>query len=249
MSNIRQNFFCKKGYTINDKAKTLDLSESDVYWTQERIDASLQNQYQYYVYRLAAKIARQRKFSSGMDLGSGPGTKTKSFLCNVLNDIILVDQPSTEKVARMLLPDVEFFGTNLEECNTYLNRKFDLIVCADVLEHLFNPLPCLKFALNHLTPTGVVIFSTPERDILRGTDCMNSPHPSHVREWNSKEFYDLLSFAGFEVLQQKFFPMEKLKKSDEFLRIFLHHFFFKPRWSSCQIAICSQKSTLHETFM
>lgn len=244
MTNPEQKFFCKDGYVINDEAKTLDFSESEMYWTQERIDASSQKQYQYYVYKLAAKIARQRKFSSGMDLGSGPGIKTKIFLSTVLKDIVLVDQPNTEKIAKEVLPSANFVGANLEDCNVDVGGKFDLIVCADVLEHLFNPIPCLKFALNHLAPSGVAIFSTPERDIFRGEDCMHSPHPSHVREWNSKEFNALLTFSGFEVLQQKCLPIEKLTRFEAWGWLFFHRIIRKSKWSLCQVAVCTKRSTL-----
>lgn len=241
MTKPEQNFFCKDGYVINNEAKTLDFSESEMYWTQERIDASAQYQYQYYVYKLAAKIARERKFSSGMDLGSGPGMKTKIFLSTVLKNIVLVDQPNTEKIAIEILPNANFIGTNLEDCNVAFDGKFDLIVCADVLEHLFNPMPCLKFALNHLAPSGVAIFSTPERDILRGVNCMRSPHPSHVREWNSKEFNSLLTFSGFEVIQQMCMPMEKLTRFDALGRLFFQRLIRKSKWSSCQVVVCKKR--------
>lgn len=238
MSNLKENFFCKEGYIVNDEARTLDFSESDVYWTQERIDAS--SRYQYHVYKLAAKIAKQFEYSSGMDLGCGPGTKAKSFLSKALKDVTLVDQPSSAVLARAILPQAVFVGTNLENCVAILDRKFDLIVCADVLEHLYNPLPCLTFAYNHLAPLGTVIFSTPERDVLRGKNCTYSPHPSHVREWNCTEFKDLLEYSGFEIIQQMCLPAGKLSRIVAPFRTILNPLLHPTSWNSCQVAVCKK---------
>ena len=44
-----------------------------------------------------------------------------------------------------------------------------------------------------------IIFSTPERDLKRGKDCMGSNKPEHVREWNQKEFTKLMESFGFEI--------------------------------------------------
>lgn len=241
MTNIKENFFCKEGYVVNDEARTLDFSESDIYWTQDRIVAS--SRYQYHVYKLAVKIAKQFGYASAMDLGCGPGTKAKNFLSKALKNITLVDQPSSEGLARAILPQAVFVGTNLENCDVILDRKFDLIVCADVLEHLYNPLPCLTFAYNHLAPLGTAIFSTPERDVLRGHDCTSSPHPSHVREWNSAEFNDLLEYSGFEVIQQTCLPAEKLSRIVEPFRTLLNPLLHPTDWNSCQVAVCKNNSS------
>ena len=244
MKVLQKNYFCKERYVSNDKARTLDYSESDTYWTQERIDASSSRQYQYYVYSLAVKIARQRRFTSVMDVGSGPGIKAKNFFSGDFKNIILIDQPNTEKKVKEILPKANFVAANLENCNIDLDEMVELIVCADVLEHLFNPIPCIKFVLDHLTSDGVAIFSTPERDILRGPNCLNSPHPSHVREWNTKEFNELLSYSGFDVVQQKCMPMEKLTGLDFLLKPFFCRMFRQPKWSSCQTAVCTKSATL-----
>jgi SAM-dependent methyltransferase len=231
------NLFCKDGYIINSQARTLNILDSDDYWTQERIDRS--GSYQYYVYKFAAKIALQRKFTCGMDLGCGPGTKTKVFFEKVLKEIILVDQPSSRNLIKNILPESHFIGTDLERCEISLDKSFDLIICADVLEHLFNPMPCLQFAREHLAPSGVAIFSSPERDILRGPDCLNSPHPSHVREWNSEEFKCLLQYSGFNVVNQLFFPIEKLSAFNNAARICIGKYIKHTQWNTCQVAICT----------
>lgn len=234
-----ERYFCKEGYSINNQAKTFDFSETETYWTEERIESSFR--YQHHVYRLAAKIAQKMDLISAMDLGSGPGTKARDFLSPVLNEIVLVDQPSSKPLAQTVFPGANFIGANFEESDVVLDRQFDLIICADVLEHLYNPMPCLKFAFHHLAPTGIVIFSTPERDILRGKGCMSSPHPAHVREWNSDEFKSLLDFSGFNIVQHSCVPSEKLSRFEEILWVCFKCLFQRNTWNSCQVAVCTKK--------
>jgi hypothetical protein len=113
-----------------------------------------------------------------------------------------------------------------------------MVICSDVLEHLYNPLPCLKLTHNIVKQSGLVIFSTPERDVLRGKDCISSPHPSHVREWNKSEFRELLEYSGFEVLQHIKLPPNRLSSIENIAYKCLHHITPLSRWRACQAAVC-----------
>jgi len=237
----QDNYFIKEDYLCNTEAQSLDVAPTDSYWTPERIELS--SRYQHHVYLLAAKMAKKNDYTTAMDLGCGPGTKAKSILAHAFKKLILIDQKSSKNIVEKIIPEAIFIGANLEECDIALNQKVDLIICADVVEHLNNPLPCLRFALNTIKPDGLVIFSTPERDILRGQDCMTSPHPSHVREWNSEEFKMLLEFSGFNVLRQIHFPPEKLTGTEELKRLLLQRFIKRSSWQACQVAICSKSDT------
>lgn len=231
------NFFCKEGYRTNNQAQSFNFDESEEYWTQERLDHSVK--YQYYVYKLASEIAQKRKYVSVLDIGCGPGTKADFFPTKILKEIILIDQPNCEKLVREIIPSAQFIATDLEKCEILLDKKFEMIICADVLEHLLDPTPCLQFARRHLTPSGLIIFSTPERDILRGKHCMHSPHPSHFREWNSEEFKCLLQYSGFQVYKQLYYPIEMLSMFDNVARLCLNKLIKLNHWNACQVAICS----------
>jgi 2-polyprenyl-3-methyl-5-hydroxy-6-metoxy-1,4-benzoquinol methylase len=236
MSSWENNLFIKDGYVANVSARTLDIEPSDRYWTDERIEYSAR--YQHHVYLLAARIAAQNQYRVGLDLGCGSGTKAARILSKVLPEIILVDQPSSEKLAKKALPDANFVSADLETCEFVMEAQMDLIICADVVEHLADPLPCINFARDHLKTTGTAIFSTPERDILRGPDCMTSPHPAHVREWNATEFRALLEHVGFRVLRHMTIPMGRLPPLEELARLSLHRILRLQRWHSGQVVVC-----------
>ena len=231
-----EKYFLKEGYLCNDGAQTLDVAPTDRYWTSERIELS--SRYQHHVYLLAAQLAKNKNYSTAMDLGCGPGTKAKTILSPAFKKLILIDQQSSRKIVEQVIPQATFISADLEKCDITLDQKIDLIICADVVEHLYNPLPCLKFALNSIKPDGLVIFSTPERDYLRGKDCMNSPHSSHVREWNTEEFKQLLEYSGFKILRQLHLPPQKLSRIEDLMRILLQRYLKRSSWRSCQVAIC-----------
>lgn len=233
------NFFIKEGYVSNLAAQTLDTEPSDQYWTSERIEYSFR--YQHHVYLLAARLAARNQYRIGMDLGCGPGTKAARILSKALPEIILVDQPSSAILADRSLPDARFIGTDLETCEVDLDEQMDLIICADVVEHLFDPLPCISFARDNLKPAGMAVFSTPERDIFRGPNCMSSPHPAHVREWNFAEFRALLEHSGFQIVKHLTLPMERLSPLEEFARLSFHRILRLPRWHSGQVAVCIRR--------
>ena len=233
------NFFIKEGYICNDVVITYEVSAIGEYWTEERIFKS--HFFQHHVYTLAAEIAKENNFSIGMDLGCGPATKAKKILAPVLKEVYLVDQPNCESLVTKIFPEAKFFPVNLEYDGLSIDKQMDLIVCADVLEHLADPTACLEFALNHLSPSGIVVFSTPERDILRGSNCNNSPNSTHVREWNGSEFKNLLQWKGFTLIDYKLVPQAKLNFMEDILLPSMRLLPIKTkRWHSCQVAICKR---------
>ena len=234
----QDNFFIKKGYVCNNNALTYETENIGTFWTDKRLKTS--SKFQYHVYLLAAKLAKSNQFKKVIDLGCGPATKTKNILAPITNEIILIDQPNCEALTKRIFPEARFISTNLEKCDIKWSYSADLIVCADVIEHLFDPMPCLKFAIDHLSPSGIAVFSTPERDILRGKDCMTSPHSAHVREWNRSEFKQLLEYSGFKVVKHSLVPAAKMPFYEEILWRSTKYLFAPSHWRSCQVAICKK---------
>src|SRR3546814_1152549 len=67
------------------------------------------------------------------------------------------------------------FGTwhvgNLADPSAELQElKADLVVCADVIEHLSHPEVLLAYLEARVTPAGYILLSTPERDALRSEE-------------------------------------------------------------------------------
>ena len=124
-----------------------------------------------------------------------------------------------------LYPEFEIIGIDFEDNITQCKNKYDfgtwiendleqpnvlnfsqevlnnsILICADVIEHLVNPSYLLKNLKKLLDFSPLCLISTPERDFFSvGNDFGPSLNPYHVREWNSKEFKNLLHNCDFNV--------------------------------------------------
>lgn len=229
-----RRFHIKPDYRPNLVQATYDADADVAYWSEARIAST--GSFQYDVYRLAAELARGGA-RSVLDIGSGPPTKLARLLPEAV-EVDLVDQPNTGPIAARLLPRATFTAANLETIDFDLGRRFDLVVCADVIEHLVDPDPCLAFARAHLAPAGRLLISTPERDVLRGVTCRASIHPQHVREWNRREFAAFLASRGFAIERHALLPQQRTVAWRRWLAALAAGAGHAPAWYSCQYALC-----------
>lgn len=237
---LDQRYCIKDGYTINSIAQTLDNDQTGSYWTEERLQIS--RYYQYDVYKLAARLCRRNNVHSLLDVGCGSGVKVSELLAGCVEKITLIDQPSCGVIVKRLVPGARFIAADLETMNVEINDKFDLIICSDVVEHLYDPLPCLDFIRRHLNRCGVAIISTPEREVLRGKDCAICSHPSHVREWSKKEFANFLAKIGYTVGDHLLLPPQRLSIGSAMQRRVAGWVASRARWHGCQVAVCPTKT-------
>lgn len=238
MRNPDDRYFIKAGYRPNATSATYGGSADSAYWNAERIATA--SEYQYDAYRIAAEIVRSQRIDALLDVGSGPPKKLAELMPPELR-IHLVDQPSTRQIAAALLPRAAFAAANLERADLDLGETFRLILCADVIEHLLDPDPCLDFMRRHLRPGGLMLLTTPERDVQRGPDCDNCPHPMHVREWNRGEFRTLLESRGLEVVEQRLLPQRRVHPLRRMAAALLDAAGRPPVWYSCQLVVCRNR--------
>lgn len=222
-------------YRHNLVQSTFDATGDPQYWNGSRLENAAM--FQYDVYATAASLIRKHRYRTLLDVGSGPPVKLKALMPGGL-DICLVDQPNTAPLAKNILPKAQFLDANLESDFPLIDRKFDLVLCADVIEHLIAPDPCLDFMRRHLSTDGLLLISTPERDALRGRNCSCSPHPMHVREWNFDEFRRFLVSRNFEVLDHLLLPQQRTEPVRKAFGRLMAALRLPPSWYSCQLAIC-----------
>lgn len=114
---------------------------------------------------------------------------------------------------------VHFSVEDLEKLG-YPDRKFDLVVCCEVLEHVNKP----KEALDELRRIAKdnVILSVPSEPVWRILNVIRLKYldqlgntPGHVNHWSIGEFEKLVGDSGFKIISRVFpFPwqMYLLKK-------------------------------------
>lgn len=160
-------------------------------------DRDLKDEWQKEVYEKAAVLARSNHHENILDVGCGSGFKLIHFF--------------EEKNTLGLELDC-----NLEFLNSeYPHRKWaasdfsklpefqaDLVICADVIEHLTDPDELVDY-LVRLNARHYVL-STPDRSLLYKPwqrRYWGPPrNPSHQREWTSREFFHYISDT-FEVVE------------------------------------------------
>ena len=164
--------------------------------------------YQVPVYRWAASLLRKGRVSAPvLDVGCGSGQKLITHIASVTEDYLGIDQPSGIASAQAKFPHGHWQAVDLASTasdESPASRTFDLVICADVIEHVPDPHQLLAFIRRMIAPGGQAIVSTPDRDRLEKATCLGPPHnPRHIREWNAEEFELLLSSHGFEILRAR----------------------------------------------
>lgn len=211
----KDNYFIKKGYKNQPANRTLSVKPGDVYWTQERIRSSLYYQYEAYV--TARRLIKKHGLKSVIDVGCGVPKKLMKVIYPVCKNVTGIDQKEAIDYCKLHYPQGRFLIDNLEKPKGNPG-KFDLVICADVIEHMEDPNQLLNYLKKVTDKDGYIVISTPERDVVRGKDCMASPKPEHIREWNQAELKKYLTSRGFKVVQQHLIPNTKFSLTNKDIR-------------------------------
>jgi hypothetical protein len=146
------------------------------------------------VYSLAGELASLRDLETIIDVGCGSAEKALGLGLRVVG----IDHGPNLPRPR---EDATFLDHDLEGGLPRIDRRVvvrSVVVCADVIEHLIDPLPLL-LDLGHVSRIAPVLISTPDRDLVRGEGDLGPPaNPCHVREWDARGFAALLEDAGLK---------------------------------------------------
>ncbi len=182
IQNIWSSFFniSTFGIDFRYKQRKKNAEFSDIGNTEE---------WQKEVYEKAHQIYISENLKSVIDIGCGSGYKLLKYFSGIENKIG-IDNTSTVSELRKLYPEERWLeSTDL----VYNNLTADLIICADVLEHIANPdLFCAE--IKKIKNVKYLIFSTPERTLINNASTFGPPNnQSHFREWNFNEFKNFIS--------------------------------------------------------
>lgn len=192
---MTETFGIRADYHVNPPASSSD------YWSQTRIEGAAH--YQHAVYRYAGRLIARRGCRRVIDVGCGVGTKLAS-LATIHADVAFVgiDRPAAIDICRSRHPCGEWLPADLDDPTQVLDvARAELLIYADVIEHLANPDVLLTTLRRWLSPDGVIVLSTPERTRLRGAACRQSLNPAHVREWSFAELATYVTSRSFTLVE------------------------------------------------
>lgn len=143
-----------------------------------------------------------------IDIGCGTCSKLDTLVAPFCESITAIDVFDGKTILRCKSEKIEYLCIDFE--NQRLNRKYDVVICVDVIEHIIDPDKLINFIIDVSHNDSYIVLSTPERDILRGKNCIRSDKPDHIREWNKKEFFEYITHSGFIVIEHFEVPAMKL---------------------------------------
>lgn len=219
-----------------NRARTADPTST--YWTPRRVETS--TLFQYAVYKEARALLRGLPRARVLDIGCGTARKAAELVIPHCAQYVGLDQESAVAYCRGTIraPNAEFRVADLEHLAPVDAPAFDLVLCADVIEHLDDPTPMLAAARHAIRDGGRLLLSTPERDVLHGRAARRPENPDHVREWNRQELRHYLVSRGFRVVRAHLAPQFRLALSDEGIRLARGVLAHPRAYWACQVALC-----------
>ena len=159
-------------------------------------DTHLKDEWQREVYVYAEHLMKQKNHRSVVDIGCGSAFKLLTYL-GEFETLGVEVSPTYEWLLRRY-PDRRWAKSDFR---TLENLSADLVICADVIEHLIDPDELLS--LIQRIECENIILSTPDRNRMyrlwnrgrRGPPA----NPHHIREWSFDEFRRYVS-QSFDVV-------------------------------------------------
>jgi len=153
-------------------------------------DSLLEDQWQLEVYLHALGLMKKNKFKTVVDIGCGSAYKLVTYLGDY--ETIGLELPANVENLRKKYPKKRWETSNFSAKS---NLSVDIVVCADVIEHLIDPDELLDY-VKHIDFKYFVL-STPDRSLIYkpwNKGYYGPPeNKAHVREWTFQEFRKYIS--------------------------------------------------------
>lgn len=249
---MKNNYYIKKEFIPN----VIKLQQTKTYWTYEKyLNSSIYMEYD--LYKFCKKLIKKLGLKSVLDIGCGNALKLIRIIYPECKEIYGVNIGLNSAFFRKTYGLDTFYDDDIESPQLVLDKKFDLIISADVIEHLENPDNLIKYIKKFSHKKTLIVISTPERDIVRGIKAVRTPNKSHIREWNFKEFERYLQSRNFKLLYHTLlsaykipFDLKSIKKIKSDLKphlALIRRYHFK-RFKHNQMILCQTSSSNEKNY-
>lgn len=170
-----------------------------------------------FLYPTLKALLKENKNKLILDVGCGNGEMANLLINEGYNvygtdgSITGIEIAKTRNSDRFFVQDINSAELPIE----LQNKKFDLIISTEVIEHLYNPRGYIEFCKNILLQNkkGEIIISTPYHGYFKNlalaiTGKMDSHFTvlwdgGHIKFWSIKTITQLLEEFGFKIIEFK----------------------------------------------
>tara|TARA_B100000242_G_C43006020_1_gene467495 strand:- start:300 stop:1043 length:744 start_codon:yes stop_codon:yes gene_type:complete len=186
------------------------------------------------------KIIRSLKFNNVCDVGCGPGYLISKINCKNIYGI--ENDPQAVKIASKF---GKIYKLDLNKKITK-KKKFDLVICYHVIEHVKNPINLINSIKRILKKKGILILGTPDFDSAMARLFKNKYRllhdKTHISLFSLDSLTRLIRDKGFEInsIDFPYFETEYFNKKD-ILRVFSKKKISPPFYGSFITLVCQKK--------
>lgn len=150
-------------------------------------------------YEFAASLSKEGFHIADIGCGIGYGSYTLacSTGCASVTGIDIAEEAISYAKTYYQHPKIIFSVDDITLNQSEYREKFDLITAFEVVEHVPNSLEFLRCISQMLAVNGIVVFTTPNEDVIPYSPEM---FKFHVKHYTEKELSNLLGAAGLEVI-------------------------------------------------
>ncbi len=91
-----------------------------------------------------------------------------------------------------------YFG---EETKNLKNKKFDIVLCFNFLEHMPKPRIVLEEIKQYLTKNSYIYMTVPSLNFIESTSCIHEFISDHLSYFTKSSLRKLFSYCGFEIIR------------------------------------------------
>ena len=153
---MEKNYFIKKGYIPNKIIEKVNIQE----WEGSNF-SKITYYYQYHTYLTCRNLVKKFKLKSILDIGCRDGNKLMKLIYPICNDVYGIDiEKYFIQLCKKKYKNHNFFTDDVENPKLKINKKFELIICSDIIEHLVNPDNLIDYVKKYSNSNSIVVFST-----------------------------------------------------------------------------------------
>lgn len=149
---------------------------------------------QYEVYNYAKSLMLLNNWNTVLDIGCGSGEKLIKMFDKYKT--VGTDVQETLNFLKNKYPNNRW---ELSDFSNPLTEEFDLVICADVIEHIEEPEILIEYLLKLNTKAYVI--STPDGDWINTAKFGPPINVCHVREWTKPQFKQYMG-KYFNIIHQ-----------------------------------------------